>query len=524
VSGLGFIAQDDFGAGMLRGLAPDVQPGVGVYNAVNGLLNDDGDVYRRGGTRFYGAGLPGPVTFGWSGYLGNVPCQLYATATDLYTLDGAGNPVHLSPGGLDGPVQAAVVADRVWLPNGKVYDGNAVTDWARPPDVPASGPLRLAATANRLIVACGNRVAFSVPDDPANFVVDDFHALPSGVQVVGLASIRDTLLVFSNYGLWSITNLALDLTDPAGNVQQALSLVTPEVSLIHESGLCAWAGRIVAPCIDRCYLVDALSPPTPISDSIVPVYMAAVRAGQRPGGAKVFRNHLLLPLLANGTPQAVLICRLNRPVRGRLVYYPWSALTGHAGGLLGADVNLLGPAPRFVAGHTSGRLVDLTDLFNPDASNASDADGSVFEFDVETRDFPTGNGNLNHVRALALRYTMTGAASVQAGYSYGSAAQRYGDIRGSYADVKAGYASYAALTAGQPWPSGFPPTPGDPTRYWTRLAAVAGESPGIDPIRWALPQAARVRYIRWRFRCTDAPASLVLHHLDFSVRQATNQR
>jgi hypothetical protein len=46
----------------------------------------------------------------------------------------------------------------------------------------------------------------------------------------------------------------------------------------------------------------------------------------------------------------------------------------------------------------------------------------------------------------------------------------------------------------------------------------------VDPVTWQLPQAQRVRYIRFRFRTTDAPARLVVHHLDFHVRSAGHDR
>ena len=45
-------------------------------------------------------------------------------------------------------------------------------------------------------------------DQPFTFDPTDYHELPDGVVVQGMSSIRDRVLVFSNYGLWSITNMA----------------------------------------------------------------------------------------------------------------------------------------------------------------------------------------------------------------------------------------------------------------------------------------------------------------------------
>jgi hypothetical protein len=524
MTGLAQISQADFAAGIVRGPAPDVQPGVGVYNAINGLFNDDGDVYRRGGTKPYAVGLTDPITFLWSGFLGNAPSILLATPVATYTLDSGGVPVHLTGPGLLVPGKGVVVMDKLYLPNGKVWDGSTLGDWTRPANLPVSGPVRLATVAQRLVVAAGNRVAFSEAGSPASFVADDYHELPGGVQVMGMMTLRDELQVFSNFGLWSITNMAYDLTDAAGNIQQSLSLVAPQVSLWNEAGLAEWAGQIVAPCIERCYLINGISQPTVISDSIVPLYMSYVRAGYRPGDAKVFRNTYYLPILDGVTPVACLACRLNRPVKSRLVYYPWSSLTGHPARMLSADVDLRGTAPRHLLGLADGTLADFTDAQNPDTPVARDADGTAFEFDVETRDFLTGNGNPNHVRKLSLRYTLKGSGQIQAGYSFGSAQQLYQDVHGSYADVKATYPDYVALAHGADWSSGLPPTPGDPERLWYRLDAATPESPGLNPVVWRLPQARRVRFVRWRFRCTDPVEQLVLHQLSFDVRPASHTR
>jgi hypothetical protein len=47
---LNWISQDDFAAGIVRNVARDIDVGVGVSNAVNGLFDDDGDCYLRGNT------------------------------------------------------------------------------------------------------------------------------------------------------------------------------------------------------------------------------------------------------------------------------------------------------------------------------------------------------------------------------------------------------------------------------------------------------------------------------------------
>jgi hypothetical protein len=622
VSGLAIVAQDDFAAGILRGVAPDVQPGVGLYSSVNGFYDDDGDIYKRGGTSYYSIPPVAQInnlTFIWSGFLARRPTVVLGDTNSMYYLDGAKKPVNMGGGPVPGPCQGAVTADTLFMPNGVAYGGGgllqnyynagtatfdpasaivvgqgtawlanvdvgmflsdpnlpagkkltgyyrvvAVTDnthltidrkpttlnnvvqaatdyqiaastlWTRPSSLPATGTLHLAAIADRLIVACGNRVAFSEAGKPWSYLPDDYHDLPQGVQVMGLGAIRDNLMVFTNYGLWKVTNLSYDLTDALGNVQQILSLDAPELSLWHESGLSEWNGRLIAPGIDRVYLIDGMSAPVPISDSITPLYMSYVRAAFRPGGAKVFRNTLFLPIIhQDNTPELMLACRVNRAVKARLTYYPWTLLTGHAAKSVALDVALIANAPMLlsVIGGQAGRVAELTNLFAPSASNSHDADGTVPEFDVQTRDFPTGNGQPNHVRRLRLRYTLeadaTGPPEIHAGFSTGSRAQTYEAVakQGTYANIKAAYASYEALFRGPGWVSGLPVSADDPSRYWNVLDVFDLSAPGIDPAAWWITPTVRTRYIRARFRITDPVAKLVFHHVDLSIRPATHNR
>jgi hypothetical protein len=142
MTGLAQITQADFAAGVLRGPAPDVQPGVGVYNAINGLYNDDADIYRRGGTRAYGTGtLGGPITFMWSGFLANAPVILLATATTTYTLDASDRAGARRRRRLAVPVQGRR-RDEQALPAQRLRDRrrDIRSVRGRPAALPAAGP------------------------------------------------------------------------------------------------------------------------------------------------------------------------------------------------------------------------------------------------------------------------------------------------------------------------------------------------------------------------------------------------
>jgi hypothetical protein len=47
------------------------------------------------------------------------------------------------------------------------------------------------------------------------FSTDDFHEFPA--DVVGMATLRDTVFVFTKAGIWTISNVALPIVDAYGN-------------------------------------------------------------------------------------------------------------------------------------------------------------------------------------------------------------------------------------------------------------------------------------------------------------------
>jgi hypothetical protein len=364
---LTWISQDDFAAGLLRSVGRGIEPGVGVDNIIDGLFDDDGDVYLRGNTVAHTNALDSPLTFLWTGDLGG-PVGLVSTATGFYRLSGP--TLTALPGGtpVARPVKPAIVAGELFLPNGTSWNGvgNALSGQLPPPLPGAVGSVHLCAAGGRLVIGQGRFVRFSAAGSPHTFGADDFHELPEGAQIRGLAAIKDTVLVFTGYGIWAIENLALDLTDDLGNPQQVMQKLFPELGLLHEAGLTEWAGRIVAPCTDRMLLIDTISAPTSISDSIPPLYMEHVRAGRLPGGAKVFRNHLFLPWLSpDGAPVSTLVCRLNRPVKGRQTYYPFSILSGHAAGMIAGDIAAVTTMPTLLVAHGDGSVVDFFNVLSP---------------------------------------------------------------------------------------------------------------------------------------------------------------
>jgi hypothetical protein len=65
----------------------------------------------------------------------------------------------------------------------------------------------------------------------------------------GLDRIRDTLIVFTTGGIFSVANIALALTDPAGNAQQRVSRLTQDAILWGDPGIVSWGDRLIVPTL-----------------------------------------------------------------------------------------------------------------------------------------------------------------------------------------------------------------------------------------------------------------------------------
>jgi hypothetical protein len=124
--GLERIAQDDFAAGMIRASARHLISSRGLYDIENGLLDDDGAIYRRGGTEYVSDAAVGgeKATWVWQGHLPAVGQRtLFATPSDFAVLNGA-SPVNIGGSGLAAPVGSAVVGGILFIGGGTMYAGS----------------------------------------------------------------------------------------------------------------------------------------------------------------------------------------------------------------------------------------------------------------------------------------------------------------------------------------------------------------------------------------------------------------
>lgn len=400
----------DFSGGIFRNASLDRIPPNGSYDILNGLLDLQGGHFKRGGTEYrstapFGAGL----RWVWDGWLASGHVTLLASTTAFGRLETNGSVTNLGEGGLLLPVRPAVLVGKMYFPGGKTYDG---TTWG----VLAGGAGTVdyvTVAANRLLVAHGSRIHFSKVNDPTVWEATDYHELPEGVQVIGLEGSRESCVVFTTRGIWVISGLTNELVDEAGNVQQRLDHYSGDITLWGDAGISAWEGSLIVPGTDAIWLIrrgvtsEQVGSFLRTSDSIRDLYRSYVADGFTPGGAAVFNNHYLLPIIGEGKIIDFLVCRLDvQPARGQPLG-AWTRLGG-----AGADVAALvsrvsaggSREPELVgAGYLSARALTLS-YFN--SATYQDADASTPEWSWQTPAIPTGRLVKNLLTRIRLRYQL----------------------------------------------------------------------------------------------------------------------
>ena len=121
------ISQRVFSAGMFRGVARHLIPPQGVYTALNGFHDEDGSIYRRGGSEYQsngGLGAAG-LRWLWDGQLVPGARTLVASASKWGVLDADDQTIiDLGAGGLAAPTHASAVGGLLFIGGGAVYGGS----------------------------------------------------------------------------------------------------------------------------------------------------------------------------------------------------------------------------------------------------------------------------------------------------------------------------------------------------------------------------------------------------------------
>lgn len=332
------------------------------------------------------------------------------------------------------------------------------------------------AVANRWVVGAGRQINWSDVLDMNTWVATNNHQFP--YPVVGLGTLRDVVLVFTQGGLWAVSGLQYELVDPAtGEVQHRRELVNQDLIAWGHEGIASWSGALVVPCLDDVYAVDSLGAPTPIGGRIRDLYLGYVRAGYKPGVAEVFDGHYLLPVLTAGNVWVdTLVCRLRATNSG--VSFGWSQLAGQ-----GAEVTGFAERPSGVllgsSARAGSRVLSVASYFSPAVGVKADADGSAHSFQLTTVDYPTGNMVSNFVHHVRLVYALTDA----------------GDVPSVAGEVSVDGGAWAALTG--------------------LGAATAGS------VAWRVNRHAK--NVRFRFTVAAAAADMKVKSVEVFVRRSGRQ-
>lgn len=591
------IAQEDFAAGSCPSIARHLIPPNGCYRIVDGLLDDDGSVYRRGGSQYAsGSALgSGGLVFVWDGYLPAVGRRtLFATTGKFGVLDtNDSTVVDLGNSGVSRPIRPVVISDFLYLPVArKVYGGSrkasgyntgtvtttsssivtgSGTSWSANLDagmiVTLSGDTTrfyviasvdsntqitltepylgtagvgqgysadpfgtvstrggraadlYAVSGGRLLTLEGEYVRFSNGVDPTTgrlrpqiFTDTDNHRLPAGATGIAIEGLRDRALVFTSAGLWTVSNLAYDLTDAAGNVQQRFEQVG-EIIAWGSAGIAAWENALVVPTVDGVYLVDGISRPTPLALSVTDKIAGYARAGYRPGQAVVYRNHYVLPIVDNTNVCIdTLVCRLDRPVDTRVGrIFPWTFASGHGAEVRGLSVRVgqTTQAPVLLAAGADGRVLNLSSWFTPGTAFKQDADATTHDLIVETRDFrvnPAGARNRSTVRRVRISYELTDAASdnpvVQAFVGTGT---------DQGVDAAWGAVNWGSFEWGD-----------TSLEEFVALAGQAPETNLASPYTWRVNRKSE--WVRYRFQSSGPSSKMILRAVTSDVRRNEKTR
>lgn len=479
MAGLTSVPQADWGRGIFRGRNA---PSGSVYDAVNALVNDEDELFKRGGSTYKSnanvalalVGLASPVLAGGTGY------TVFWTSSNFYKLavDDA-TPTLVTPTGSGiqpAPFVRGAVINDLFLARGanpsviSSYDGGANIDGI---SAPAGSVEYVAAVGSppRLISTRLNRAYFS---DPATttFSLSNYHELPHGALIIGADSLRSTLVLFTTVGVWTVSNMDLDPIDDAGNVQQQVSQVNQDVILWDDAGIVGWAGGLIVPAVDDVYVMTVDGATNAVSGAIRPLYREYVKLGYRCGLAAVHRGHYFLPILNGTTVVDVLVCRLDtdRPA--------WTRWAGHAaGGAYAVRVGATTREPKLL-GASGQRVIEMTACFNVPGT-ATDADGTTPAFTIDTQDYAVGSGVVDsYVDRVRVEYEAAGTSPVvSVGWSSGTEG-----------------ASFTTLTA----------------------ARGGAASDGSDYSAW--PVRKSKDRIRFRVSSTSAVTKLILRRLEVLVR------
>jgi hypothetical protein len=436
--------QTDWSAGMFQARNPLDIPRNGAWEILNGLLNEEGAVYRRGGT----FRLPEDNSLGapqslWVGAMGKEIVQvMFKVVSGKLFVDSGGAMTEAgvvrgggAPALNGGMFRITGLGGLAFIPG--LF---GVTNTARMVEFKAGVKLVEPTIKGHVYAAAGsrllgggengngeqvNKIFFSDVNAPGKFTENNFHGLPTGVQIIGMIGVRDACAVFTTQGVWMIGNLNLELTDAEGNIQQTLDLYDGSIRLWGDAGLASWETSVVVPARDGVWLMtvgakgEPLTPMRLISRPIEALYQGYEAAGYEVGVGAVYNGHYFLPIVARAggvTLIDVLVCRLNGVDSRGNHTFAWTHFQG-AGACAAFAVTFPGgstPETDLVGSTAAGALL-ACNYMTPgvaakQANDGTNAGESAIAFRV-VNVTPTGNLVPNFVASVRVSYTLTKATA-----------------------------------------------------------------------------------------------------------------
>jgi hypothetical protein len=464
------VLQADFSAGAFPLASYDQIPVNGVFDAQNLLVDDDRSLKIRGGSRWAAPaiGVGAQITAMWSGVIGSTPRTIVANATGMSAVNDATGVVTAIAAGVPGGGPAVSLAGLLFQPGGVTLSPTLAVGAA------AKVRAMYAVAGNRLWAMDVNStlLEFSDVGAPGTFGVTSFHQVAEGGGL-GIIGLRDSVLVFTTAGVWIISNVGMNLTDSAGNVQHRIDRYSRSIILWDRHGLgAAYEGALVIPARDGVYLLSygvASEAPqgfTLISRPIATLYRSYVQAGYIPGQPVVYQGTLVLPVrTVAGAFVDLLCCRLDLPG------LPWTRVSSLACGPLTLARSVF--TGNLIGGSAADDRLMTVDYFDPSLS-MTDADGQGFTTVLKTR-APVTPDDAATLARVRLGYQQTGGAPTSANY--------LNDLGGS--TVLSGFAGDNSATERVPYSWRV----GKPARYSTIELGQAGA-----------PSVFRVKSFEWFIR------------------------
>lgn len=180
---LGTLRQEDFSAGEQRGVAPHLIDPRGLFAVGNGLLNDDGSIYKRGGSELVSNAPFGvSLRYVWDGWLQPGRRTFLASNATFGTLAADGKtPVVAGGSGYIVPLPARALQGMLFVGGGMIYGGSRkAADYGAGSVTVTNGSATVEGAGTAWLANVDVGMLFRIPGENRLYVV---AAVPSNTQI-----------------------------------------------------------------------------------------------------------------------------------------------------------------------------------------------------------------------------------------------------------------------------------------------------------------------------------------------------